>query len=165
MKKKILLVLLVLIGLFTISGCTKNNKNNDKDNNKEESKSTVAFTKEVVRENSHVKYKIPEEGDMFRDMGHSCQVSHYTNQTSVMALYPFDDKVDKIDKVTINGFTYETYKYVDNLGTTYVYRTKINNDYHLFQYYCVNKNYDDSKPVEFMNTVEYIYDQINSKFE
>lgn len=82
---------------------------------------------------------------------------------SVYALYPYDDKVDNIDKVTINGFNYETYKYVDNMSIHYVYRTKVNNDYHLFQYDVYGDEYDDSQIEAFMNTVKYIYDSIDSK--
>ena len=162
MKKKLLLIFVLLLSLFTITGCTK--KSNKTASNAVE-KEKVTFTEEVNLESSHVKYKLPKEASygLFKDLGKSCQVAHYTNQVSVAALYPYDDKVDKIDKITINGFNYETYKYVENLGTTYIYRTKINNDYHLFQYFVSSQEYDDSQPLAFMNTVEYLYNSIDYK--
>ena len=85
-------------------------------------------------------------------------IIHYTNQSSVYALYPYDEEVETINKVTINGVEYEIYKYEDNFGLHYVYRTKIKNDYHLFQYDVMGHEYDDSQVETFMNTVEFIYD-------
>ena len=158
MKKKIFLSLLIIVTLFTITGCGKADSKT-KDNSEEK----VTFTEES--KHSHVTYKLPKGGEsgFFKDLGHSCNVSYYTNQSSVAALYPFDDKVEKVDKITINDFNYDTYKYVENLGVTYVYRTKVNNDYHLFTYYCSVKEYDDSQVEKFINTIEYTYDSINSK--
>ena len=139
MKKRIVIYFLVVLSIFLVTGCGKT-KNNAKE--KEELTQKVSFTVESKHKN--VTYKLPEGGEsgFFKDLGHSCNVSYYTNQSSVAALYPFDDQVDKVDTVTINDFNYSTYKYVDNMSTTYVYRTKVNNDYHLFTYYCVNTNYD-----------------------
>lgn len=160
MKKKIFLSLLIVICLFMITGC---GKKTTKAKDDEQSNEKVSFT--VESKHNHVTYKLPEGGEsgFFKDLGHSCNISYYTNQTSVAALYPYDDKVDKIDKVTINDFNYDTYKYVDNMSTTYVYRTKVNNDYHLITYSCVNTNYDDSQVEKFMDTVEFVYDSIDSK--
>ncbi len=161
MKKFIILLLISF--MFSITGCSSKTTNNV--NNQKESKTAEKVTFTVESKHNHVTYKLPEGNDMgfFKDLGHSCNVSYYTNQSSVAALYPYDDKVEKVDKVTINGFNYDTYKYVDKLGTTYVYRTKVNNDYHLITYYCANTDYDDSQVEKFMNTVEYTYDSINSK--
>lgn len=167
MKKKILFGLLVMIGLFMITGCGNNTVNNEKNvNNKttvnnKETGEKVTFTKERIK--SHVKYKVPESADdmgSFKDMGKGCFITYYTNQSSVYALYPYDDNVDTINKVTINGFNYETYKYVDKTSIHYVYRTKVNNDYHLFQYDVYATEYDDSQVEAFMNTVEFTYDEI-----
>ena len=157
MKKKLLLCLLVIVTLFTVTGCGNKGKT------KEESTEKVTFTVESKHKN--VTYKLPVGGEsgFFKDLGHSCNISYYTNQTSVAALYPFDDQVEKVEKVTINGFNYDTYKYVDNTSTTYVYRTKVNNDYHLITYYCFNTNYDDSQVEKFMDTVTFTYDEINYK--
>ena len=162
MKKKIIISLLVIISLFIITGCEKTN-NKSKDNEKSNEK--VTFT--VESKHDHVTFKVPEGADTgyFKDLGHSCFISYYTNQSSVAALYPHDDKVDKIDKVTINDFTYDTYKYVEGTTSSYVYRTKINNDYHLFIYECINSEYDDSQVEKFMDTVEYTYDSIDYKYE
>ena len=160
MKRKLLLITLLSIVTLTLVGCGKISV---KETKKEESNEKVTFT--VESKHNHVTYKLPEGGEsgFFKDLGHSCNISYYTNQTSVAALYPLDDKVDKVDKVTINDFNYDTYKYVDKTSTTYVYRTKVNNDYHLITYYCVNTNYDDSQVEKFMNTVIYTYDSINYK--
>ena len=64
--------------------------------------------------------------------------------------------VEKVDKVTINGVEYETYKYVEKAMIHYVYRTKVGNYYHLFQYDVYSTEYDDSQVETFMNTVEFI---------
>ena len=162
MKKKFIISLLVIISLFIITGCGKTN-NKSKEN--KESNEKVTFT--VESKHDHVTFKVPEGADTgyFKDLGHSCFISYYTNQTSVAALYPHDDKVDKIDKVTINDFTYDTYKYVEGTTSSYVYRTKVNKDYHLFVYECMSKEYDDSQVEKFMDTVEYTYDSINYKYE
>ena len=162
MMKKFIFSILVIA--FLITGCgnsTSNNETKSQEKDKEEQK--VTFT--VESKHNHVTYKLPEGNDVgfFKDLGHSCNVSYYTNQSSVAALYPYDDKAEKVDKVTINGFNYDTYKYVDKLGTTYVYRTKVNNDYHLITYYCANTDYDDEQVEKFMNTVEFNYDSINYK--
>lgn len=164
MKKKILFGLLVMIGLFMITGCGNNTVNNETSVNTKASQEKVTFTKERIK--SHVKYKVPESADdmgSFKDMGKGCFITYYTNQSSVYALYPYDDNVDTINKVTINGFNYETYKYVDKTSIHYVYRTKVNNDYHLFQYDVYATEYDDSQVEAFMNTVEFTYDEINYK--
>ena len=161
MKKKILFGLFVLIGLFMITGCGNKTVNNETSVNTKASQEKVTFTKERIK--SHVKYKVPESADdmgSFKDMGKGCFITYYTNQSSVYALYPYDDKVDTINKVTINGFNYETYKYVDKTSIHYVYRTKVNNDYHLFQYDVYATEYDDSQVEAFMNTVEFTYDEI-----
>ena len=92
----------------------------------------------------------------FKDLGLTCNIYYYTNQSSVMALYPYDDKVENINKVTINGVEYETYKYVEKTMIHYVYRTQIGNFYHLFTYDVYGKEYDDSQVEAFMNTVEFI---------
>ena len=85
-------------------------------------------------------------------------LTYYTNQSSVYALYPYDDKVESVNKTTINGVEYDTYKYEDNFGTHYVYRSQVNNFYHLFQYDVKGEGYDESQVEAFMNTVEYIKD-------
>ena len=168
MNKKIIfgiLIAIVLIGgLFILVGCNNKNENtkNSKTENstsaeKVENKEKVAFNKEVVK--TRVKYKMPEESDSmgsFKDLGVNCYIYYYTNQSSVMALYPYDDKVENINKVTINGVEYETYKYVENKMIHYVYRTNIGNFYHLFTYDVYGKEYDDSQVETFMNTVEFI---------
>ena len=145
MKKKIIISLLVIISLFIITGCEKTN-NKSKDNEKSNEK--VTFT--VESKHDHVTFKVPEGADTgyFKDLGHSCFISYY-----------------KIDKVTINDFTYDTYKYVEGTTSSYVYRTKVNKDYHLFVYECMSKEYDDSQVEKFMDTVEYTYDSINYKYE
>lgn len=161
MKKKILFGLLVMIGLFMITGCGNNTVNNETSVNTKSSQEKVTFTKERIK--SHVKYKVPESADdmgSFKDMGKGCFITYYTNQSSVYALYPYDDNVETINKVTINGFNYETYKYVDKTSIHYVYRTKVNNDYHLFEYDVYATEYDDSQVEAFMNTVEFTYDEI-----
>ena len=170
MNKKIIfrfLVAIVLIcGLFMLTGCGKKNEEttNSKTQNstsKEavENKEKVAFTKEVAK--THVKYKVPEAMDSlgsFKDLGVTCTIYYYTNQSSVMALYPYDDKVDTVNKVTINGVEYETYKYAEKTMIHYVYRTQVGNYYHLFTYDVYGKEYDDSQVEAFMNTVEFIND-------
>ena len=158
MKKKVFLYIILIAILFTIVGCNKSNKTE-----KEESKEKVSFT--VESKHNHVVYKLPESAEygFFKDLGHSCNISYYTNQTSVAALYPYDDKVEKVNKITINDFNYDTYKYIDNMSTTYIYRTKVNKDYHLFTYSCVTTDYDDSQVEKFMNTVTFVYDSITSK--
>ena len=163
MKKKILFCMFVILGLLMITGCKGNVIKNQKAQKIEEPQEKVTFTKERIKESSHVKYKVPESADdmgSFKDMGKGCFITYYTNQSSVYALYPYDDKVDTINKVTINGFNYETYKYVDNTSIHYVYRTKVNNDYHLFQYDVYSNEYDDSQVEAFINTVEFTYDEI-----
>ena len=168
MNKKIIFGVLIAIaligGLFILTGCSNKNENttNSKTENSTsaqtvENKEKVAFTKEVAK--TRVKYKIPEESDSigsFKDLGVTCSIYYYTNQSSVMALYPYDDKVENINKVTINGVEYETYKYVENTMIHYVYRTEIGNYYHLFTYDVYGKEYDDSQVETFMNTVEFI---------
>ena len=168
MKKKILISLVsivLLIGLFALTGCVKKNENstNTKAENTTsqepiENMEKVTFTKETTK--SHVKYKVPEESDSlgsFKDLGHNCTITHYTNQSSVYALYPYDDKVETVNKVTINGTEYDTYKYQDNFGVHHVYRSFVNNFYHLFEYDVRGSGeYDDSQVETFMNTVEYI---------
>ena len=168
MNKKIIfrfLVAIVLIcGLFMLTGCGKKNEEttNSKTQNstsKEavENKEKVAFTKEVAK--THVKYKVPEAMDSlgsFKDLGVTCTIYYYTNQSSVMALYPYDDKVDTVNKVTINGVEYETYKYAEKTMIHYVYRTQVGNYYHLFTYDVYGKEYDDSQVEAFMNTVEFV---------
>ena len=168
MKRKVLLSLLVLIMVVTITGCGKtNSKSNNtvekKVEDKGKSEEKVTFT--VDSKHKNVIYKLPEGGEsgFFKDLGHSCTISYYTNQTSVAALYPYDNEVEKVNKVTINDFTYETYKYIDNFGSHYVYRTKVNNDYHLFTYDSVSKEYDDTQVEKFMDTVKYTYDKITYK--
>ena len=168
MNKKIIfrfLIAIVLIcGLFMLTGCGKKDEEttsskteNSTSKKAEENKEKVAFTKEVSK--TRVKYKVPEAMDSigsFKDLGVTCNIYYYTNQSSVMALYPYDDNVDNIDKVTINGVEYETYKYVENTMIHYVYRTKVGNFYHLFTYDVYGKEYDDSQVEAFMNTVEFI---------
>ena len=160
MKKKSVLVSLLIImliaGVFVLSGCGKKEQNS-KDSKTVETQEKVTFTKEV--EKRFVKYKVPEDMTSygsFKDLGYNCSISYYTNQTSVYALYPYDDMVETINKVTINGIDYETYKYVDNLGIHYVYRTKVDNNYHLFTYDVYNNEYDDSQVETFMHTVQYL---------
>ncbi len=168
MKKKIILIVLiaiVLIGglclILAFNNKNVNTINSNADNSKSEetvkSNEKVSFTKEVTK--TRVKYKMPEETDTlgsFKDMGVTCSIYYYTNQSSVMALYPFDDKVENVNKVTINGVEYETYKYVENIMIHYVYRTEVGNYYHLFTYDVYGKEYDDSQVETFMNTVEFI---------
>ena len=168
MDKKIifgvLIAILLIGGLFVLTGCSKKNDNttNSKTENSTsaetvENKEKVAFTKEVAK--TRVKYKVPESIDAigsFKDLGLTCNIYYYTNQTSVMALYPYDDKVENINKVTINGVEYETYKYVEKTMIHYIYRTQIGNFYHLFTYDVYGKEYDDSQVETFMNTVEFI---------
>ncbi len=164
MKKKILFGLFVMLGLFMITGCDKTTTTTNNTSKDTESKEKVTFTK--VIEKKHVKYKVPESiSDMngFKDLGKNCYIYYYTNQSSVYALYPFDEQVEKVDKVTINGFNYETYKYVEKSMVHYVYRTKVNNDYHLFQYEVYDAEYDDKQVEAFMNTVEFVYDEITYK--
>ncbi len=171
MRKALIIIATIVvlgIGLFVLTGCGNKEENitNPKTDNSTstETQEKATFTKEVVK--SHVKYKVPEDISLlggFKDLGHNCYISYYTNQSSVYALYPFDDKVETINKVTINGFNYDTYKYVDNTQIHYVYRTKVNNDYHLFQYDVSSDEYDDSQVEAFMNTIEYVYDSINSQ--
>ena len=163
MKKKIILGLFIIVGLFLITGCSKITTTNNT-SKETEAKEIVTFTKLI--EKSHVKYRAPESiSDMggFKDQGKSCYIYYYTNQSSVYALYPYDDQVEKVNKVTINGFNYETYKYKENSIVHYVYRTKVNNDYHLFQYDVYASEYDDKQVEAFMNTVEYVYDEITYK--
>ena len=157
MKKRIIrfMTIVLVVGLFLVTGCTNKNTNSTKEDNTKKEK--VSFTKEVVKR--YVKYKVPEdisELGTFHDLGVNCMIYYYTNQSSVYALYPFDDKVDTVNKVTINGVEYETYKYEDNSGLHYVYRTQVGNNYHLFQYDVYKKEYDDSQVEKFMNTVEFI---------
>ena len=170
MKKKVLIIITLITllgsGVFILSGCNKKEQNNNSkvEESSIETKEKVTFTKEVSK--SHVKYKVPETISSlggFKDLGYNCYITYYTNQTSVYALYPFDDKVEKVNTVTINGFNYSTYKYVENTQIHYVFRTKVNNDYHLFQYDVYGKDYDDSQVDAFMNTVEFVYDSINYK--
>lgn len=160
-KKNIFRLLIIIVlfgGLFTLTACNKKNVNTN-NSKAEDSTSTkkVTFTKEVVK--TKVKFKMPEEADSlgsFKDSGQSCYITYYSNQTSVMALYPYDDKVENINKVTINGVEYETYKYVEKTMIHYVYRTKVGNFYHLFTYEVFGKEYEDSQVEAFMNTVEFI---------
>ena len=168
MNKRIIfgvLITIVLVGgLLMLTGC--NNKNENTTNSKTEnsaSKETAnsnekaTFTKEVDR--SRVKYKVPEDSDTiggFKDSGINCSIFYYSNQSSVMTLYPYDDKVESVNKVTINGVEYETYKYVEKTMIHYVYRTQIGNYYHLFTYDVYGKEYDDSQVEAFMNTVEFV---------
>lgn len=166
MNKKIIIgciVAVALIGIIVLAICIGGKKedttpqNNSTETEKTEVQEKVAFTKEVVK--TRVKYKAPEDIDSlgsFKDLGHTCTITHYTNQSSVYALYPFDDVVEKVDKVTINGVEYETYKYVEKAMIHYVYRTKVGNYYHLFQYDVYSTEYDDSQVETFMNTVEFI---------
>ncbi len=164
MKRKIFLGLFIIIALFVLTGCnskhdsTSSSKiDNSKNPEEVESKQKVSFTKEVVK--TRVKYKVPEESDSigsFKDLGVTCSIYYYTNQSSVMALYPYDDKVDNVNKVTINGIEYETYKYVDNTMIHYVYRTMVGEFYHLFTYDVYSDEYADSQVETFMNTVEFI---------
>ena len=156
-----IIVIILLGGLFMFTGCNNkltNTTNSKTDNsNSAENKDKVAFTKEVVK--THVKYKIPEESDSigsFKDLGVNCSINYYTNQSSVMALYPYDDQVDSINKITINGIEYETYKYAEKTMIHYVYRTKVGEFYHLFMYDIYAKEYDESQVETFMNTVEFI---------
>lgn len=163
MKKKIIVSFLLIISIFTITGCGNSNKGTKE---KKETKEKVTFTKEIYKESAHVKFKLPESADSmqsFKDEGKSCFIYYYTNQSSVYALYPFDDKVEKVETVNINGFNYETYKYLEGTIIHYVYRTKVNNDYHLFQYDVFDKEYEDSQVEKFMNTVEFVYDSIDYK--
>ena len=85
MKKKIIISLLVIISLFIITGCGKTN-NKSKEN--KESNEKVTFTMES--KHNHVTYKLPEgaESGYFNDLGHSCFISYYTNQSSVAAILP-----------------------------------------------------------------------------
>lgn len=168
MKRKKLFGILILVAVFMVSGCGSNNSsvNNGSSINLKTKEEKVSFTKDVIKESSHVKYKVPESTNSmgsFKDLGKNCYLTYYTNQTSVYALYPYDENVDTINKVTINGFNYETYKYVDNTTIHYVYRTKVNNDFHLFVYDVYATDYDDSQVEAFMNTVEFTYDEINYK--
>lgn len=42
----------------------------------------MTFTKEIYKENSHVKYKVPEsssEMGNFKDLGKNCYIMYYTN--------------------------------------------------------------------------------------
>ena len=159
-KKNFGVIVIVVIfgGLFMLTGCSTksgNITNSKTDDTKNTNK--VDFTKEVVK--TQVKYKMPEASDSigsFKDLGVTCSIYYYTNQSSVMALYPYDEKVDTINKVTINGVEYETYKYVEKTMIHYVYRTQIGNFYHLFTYDVYGKEYDDSQVEAFMNTVEFI---------
>ena len=173
MKEKILisivLIAMLAIGLLILTGCgntTQDLATSSQENSTSvgtiEAQEKAVFTKEVTK--SHVKYKVPEDISTlggFKDLGINCYISYYTNQSSVYALYPFDDKVETVNKITINGVDYETYKYIDNTQIHYVYRTKVNNDFHLFQYDVSSDEYDDSQVEAFMNTVEYLYDSIN----
>ena len=160
MKRKNIFILLIAIvlflGVFTLTGCNNKNKTTTKTTNST-STEKVTFTKEVIK--TRVKYKIPEASDSmgsFKDLGVSCYIYYYTNQSSVMALYPYDDQVENINKVTINGVEYDTYKYVENTIIHYVYRVKVGEFYHLFTYDVYGKKYDDSQVEKFMNTVEFI---------
>ena len=109
MKKRIFIICVIsftlMTGLFTLTGCG-NKEENQTSSKAENSTSTeeaqvqekVTFTKEVVKK--HVKYKTPEDTSSlgsFKDLGHYCYITYYTNQTSVYALYPFDDKVENIN--------------------------------------------------------------------
>ena len=168
MNKKIIfrfLIAIVLIcGLFMLTGCGKKDEETtsskaETSTSKEaaENKEKVAFTKEVAK--TRVKYKVPEAMDSigsFKDLGVTCNIYYYTNQSSVMALYPFDDQVDTVNKVTINGVEYETYKYAEKTMIHYVYRTQVGNYYHLFTYDVYGTEYDDSQVETFMNTVEFV---------
>ena len=168
MNKKIIFRFLVAIalicGLLMLTGCGNKNEETtvsktENSTSKEavENKEKVAFTKEVTK--TRVKYKVPEAMDSigsFKDLGVTCNIYYYTNQSSVMALYPFDDQVDAVNKVTINGVEYETYKYAEKTMIHYVYRTQVRNYYHLFTYDVYGTEYDDSQVEAFMNTVEFV---------
>lgn len=166
MNKKVIIgcvAAVVVIAVIAIIVCFGNKKedvtpqNNNTQTQETEVEEKVTFTKEVTK--TRVKYKTPEDIDSlggFKDLGKRCTITYYTNQTSVYALYPFDDVVEKVDKATINGVEYETYKYVDKTMVHYVYRTKVGNFYHLFLYEVYNTEYDDSQVEAFMNTVEFI---------
>ena len=166
--RKIKYIMLILCICILFTGCG-NSSTKEEGTSKQQAdtkqEEKQKFTQEVYYEKYHVKFKLPEnaKSGYFDDLGKKCQIAFYTNQSSVAALYPYDDKVDKVNHVTINGFNYDTYKYVENTRITYIYRTKVNNDYFLFQYYVFDKEYDDSQVEAFMNTVEYVYDSINSK--
>ena len=158
-KKKsfrLIMTIVLCVGLFILSGCSNQNGNTTKKDNST-STEKVEFTKEVTK--TRVKYKVPETIDSigsFKDLGVTCSIYYYTNQSSVMALYPYDDQVETINKVTINGVEYETYKYAEKTMIHYVYRTEIGNFYHLFTYDVYGTEYDDSQVDTFMNTVEFI---------
>jgi len=168
MNKKVIFRFLVAIALICellmLTGCSNKNEEttsskteNSTSKEAEENKEKVAFTKEVAK--ARVKYKVPETMDSigsFKDLGLNCTIYYYTNQSSVMALYPYDDKVENVNKVTINGVEYETYKYAEKAMIHYIYRTQVGNYYHLFTYDVYGTEYEDSQVETFMNTVEFI---------
>ena len=167
MKKKIILGLLVVSCLFTITGCgVKESTNNSKTDNKKSTKSVSKkestekkkeeFTKTISLEDFHIEYKLPENSISeydFEDMECSVIIDVSEYETDDSDLHINDNKAEKIETSNINGYSFEHYKYSQEDGVTYVYRTQVNGKYYLFSYNVYGSDYDDSQVEKFINTV------------
>lgn len=174
MKKKILFGILVCTLLFSVSGCESNeNSNNNNNNNNNESnvednkKKEVAeynaeFTELVNDKYSHVSYKLPkgyQSLNMYSDGDTNVMFTIETSMNDVARFHMYDKYAKKIEKVEINGVTYEYYR-ADYLTdwVVYIYRTaRGKNDYYLFEFNAYKSNYDDNQIYKFMSTVVYDY--------
>ena len=178
-KKSVLvstIILILVVGLFVLTGCD-NNENinslstnnlestetnnientNNMSNNEESINSKEEFNKTVFLDEFNIEYKLPSNSTSeydFEDMGCSIILDVSEHETDDAILHINDSKAKTIETTNINGYSYEHYKYSnDEDNVTYIYRTQVNGKYYAFDYNVYGLDYDDTQVEKFISTV------------
>ena len=154
MKKKILLSLLVIVALFTITGCGKSNGNGKESTNDNLHK--VEFEKMRYNEPKNYSKNEPTNiGDykvlIYRFNEDELKTINLYYNTNT-ALYN-DDEYDEYEEVTINGFKWKKY-HDTGFGVTYdTYMSVYNDALYTIEFNAVDKYKDDFD--EFLKDVSF----------
>lgn len=180
MRKTILsiaIIFMLALSLFVLTGCGNDTKEELVEENSsieepeviettepeetdttEEVKTKEEFTQTFTLDDLNVEFKLPENSVSaydYEDMGTTVLVDVTRHETDDFLIHQNDDRVETIEKDTINGYTYEHFKYVVDTDLNYVYRTKANGKYYVFEFSVLGEDYDDAQIEKLMKTVKY----------
>jgi len=153
--KRSIIVLLIIISLVTITGCSKTKKDSSSKKN-EQIEEKLTFTREEKEGNAT--YKVPEKTTKygsFKDLGVNVSISveNYSVETNAKNY----DKYYKEDK-EINGYKYKYY--IDDSNkqfyNTYIYKYALDeNDRYIIKYTPYSTKYDLNQIEAFISTFEF----------
>ena len=164
--KRSIIILLIIMSLFIITGCGKRkeeprlNKNNIENNQHPSEK--VKFNKEVTV--GHATYKVPESISYgaFKDQGVNVliTVENYTTETVAKDYnkYYVEDK-------NINGYDFKYYidDSLKQYYNTYIYKYILSeNDRYIIRYTPYSTKYDLSQIDEFIKTFTFQVDETDN---